>query len=108
MRHEARDQRQRDGDIAAEHVAERKVGHRAMLLASERRVMGNDVGSRGKVLPMRDKRTLGMPSGSGRIDDEGGIARGKFKHLPLEPFERALLGIGNKLIEASEFLMPIM
>src|SRR5262249_33574216 len=45
---------------------------------------------------------------AGCIDDEGWIARGKLTHLPLKPFQSERIGTGHKLLEASEFLVPIM
>ena len=58
MRHEARDQRQRDRDVAAKHVAERQVGHGAVRLLRERRIVLDQVRGGGEMLAVGDQRAL--------------------------------------------------
>ncbi len=75
MRHQLRHQRQRDGDIAAEHMAHRQIDDGAVrLLAQSRIVRDHSVGG-GKMLAVADQRALRMTGGARRIDDEGGIRR---------------------------------
>ena len=71
MRNEARDQRQRHRDVAAEHMAERQVADRAVLLLRQRRIVLDDVRGRGEMLAVGDQRALGMAGGAGGVDDEG-------------------------------------
>ena len=64
MRDQPRDQRQRDRDVAAEHMAERQVDDRAVLLLRQRRIMVDDIRGGGEMLAVGDQRTLGMAGGA--------------------------------------------
>ncbi len=107
MRNEARDQRQGHGDVAAEHVAERKVDDRAMLLVGERRVMVDHVRGRRQMLAVSDQCALRMTGRAGGVDDEGGLLRPHLLHLPLEPRWLGLLDRSEQLAIAPELWMPI-
>ncbi len=91
MRDEARDQRQRHRHVAAEHVAERQVDDRPVLLLGQRGIMVDEVRGRGEMLAVGHQRALGVAGGARGIDDEGGSIGA---HLPcplLEPGEIGLL-----------------
>ena len=107
MRNEARDQRQGHGDVATEHVAERKIDDRAMLLFDERRIVVDHVRGRRQMLAVDDQRALRMTGGAGGVDDEGGLLRPHLPHLPLEPRRIGLLDRIEQRAIAPELAMRI-
>ena len=107
MRDETRDQRQRHRDIAAEHVAERQVGHRAVRLLRQRRIMLDQVRGGGEMLAVRDQRALGMTGGARCIDDEGGVSRVETPRLLLQPGKVGLRDRGEQRIVTSKLGMRV-
>ena len=101
MRHEARDQRQRHGDVAAENMAERQVGDGAMRFLRQRRIVIDEVDGGGEMLAMGDERALGMAGGAGRVDDEGRIARDALRDLRLQPIQIAFRWADQLFVSSS-------
>ena len=97
------EKREGDGDIAAEHVAERQVGHRAVRLGGERGIVRGHRARRRQVLAMRDKRALGVARRPGGIDNKRGLLGTELADLAGEPGQvgvgarRAHGGKGRKL-----------
>ena len=73
MRNELRNQRQGDGDVAAEHVAHRQEYDGPVRLLAKRRIVRNHGVGRGEMLAMADQRAFRMAGGAGGVDDESGI-----------------------------------
>ena len=82
MRHQAADERQRDGDVAAKAMAERQINHRALRLGEQRVVLDDVVGA-GKVAAMRAESAFRLAGGARRIDDERGPVG---RELARQPF----------------------
>ncbi len=75
MRHQARDQRHRDRDVAAEDMAERQEHHGAMGAPGKRRIMIDDRPGGGEMLAVGDHRALRIAGRARGVDDEGGVIR---------------------------------
>ena len=71
VRNEPRNQRQRHRHIAAEHVTDRQVRDRTVLLRGERGIVADDVRRRSEMSAVRDQGSLRMAGRAGCIDDEG-------------------------------------
>src|SRR5262249_57690317 len=95
MRHEARDQRQRDGEIATDHVAERQIADRAVGLLRQRGIVVDQVRGRREVLAVGHQRAFGLTGGARGIDDEGGSAPVDLRNAGFEPGEIRLYGGGE-------------
>ena len=107
MRHQLRHQRQRDGDVAAEHVAHRQIDDCAMRLLAQCRIMRDDGVGGGKVLAMADQRTLRMTGRARSIDDESRVGRRKSCQFLLEPREVRLFRRGQQIGEAVQLLVRV-
>ena len=100
---ELRQQRQGDGDIAAQHVAQRQIGDGAVLFLDQRRIVRGNRPGRRQMLAVGDERALGMAGRAGCVDDEGRLLRLHLRDARLEPGEigavagLAELGIGDEL-----------
>ena len=107
MRHQLRHQRQRDGDVAAEHVAHRQIDDCAMRLLAQCRIMRDDGVGGGKVLAMADQRTLRMTGRARSIDDESRVGRRKSCQFLFEPREVRLFRRGQQIGEAVQLLVRV-
>jgi hypothetical protein len=107
MRHKMRDQRQRDGSVAAQHVAKRQVADRAVLFLRERRIVVDDVRGGREMLAMSYQRPLRRTSCTRGIDDEGGRPRIQSSGLLLEPPDIRFSGCGVQGTVASELVVLV-
>src|SRR5919204_5086368 len=107
MRHQTRDQRQRDSDVASEYVTERQVTDRAVLLLHERGIVVDDVRGGREVLAVSYQRPLGRTGGTGGIDDERGRARAQSCGLLLEPREIRFSSRCEQAPVTPEFLVRV-
>ena len=73
MRHKLRNQRQRDGDVAAEHVAHWQEHHGPVRLLAKGRIVRNHGVGRGEMFAVADQRAFRVAGGAGGVDDESGI-----------------------------------
>ena len=105
VRHQLGDQRQRHGDVAAEHMAQRQIGDRAVRLGVERRILRRDRACRGQMLAVADQRALGMARGARGIDDEGRLLRLHLGHPRLEPSEVRIAAALAHLAEGGELVV---
>ena len=105
--HQLRDQRQRNGGVAAEHVAHRQVNHRAVRLGAQGRIVADDGVGGGEMMAMGDQRAFRMARGAGGVDDEGRIARREIRDLRLKPFETDVRRSGEQLAKPMQQLVPV-
>ena len=68
-----RDERQRNSDVAAEHVTHGQKNDGTVRLFAQRRILRDHGIGGGKMPAVGDERTFRMTGGAGRVDDEGGI-----------------------------------
>jgi hypothetical protein len=107
MRHEARDQRQRDGEIASDHVAERQIADRAVGLLRQRGIVVDDVRGRREMLAMGHQRAFGLTGGARGIDDEGGRVRVEPCNPVFEPGEIRFCGRREQRLIGSELAVLV-
>jgi len=108
MRHEPRDERQRDGDVATEHVTQRQIRNRAMLPVGEGRIMADEVGGCREMGAVGDQRTLGMAGGTRGVDDESRLRRTQSLDAPGQPRQIRLARCRDDLVIAAKLRMRIV
>ena len=101
VRNKPRNQRQGHRHIAAEHVTDRQVRDRTVLLRGERGIVADDVRGRGEMSAVRDQGSLRMAGRAGCIDDEGGCVGSNLRRAIAK-----LVEIGRRLRREQLSVMP--